>query len=120
MRPLLTKQSSIPPLPTAPLARRGSSVLLCAARVAKALSGTGHCLSALHQTAVQNRPPAHPPARPQHAQDISDEMRAVIRALKPHGDKIRVVLNKADQVGGGVGPRAFCSSHRGLVPMPGG
>ncbi|GBF89658.1 hypothetical protein Rsub_02828 [Raphidocelis subcapitata] len=30
--------------------------------------------------------------------DISDEMRAVIRALKGHDDKIRVVLNKADQI----------------------
>ena len=31
-------------------------------------------------------------------QDISDEMRQVIHALRGHDDKVRVVLNKADQV----------------------
>ena len=30
--------------------------------------------------------------------DISDEMRQVIHALRGHDDKVRVVLNKADQV----------------------
>lgn len=33
-----------------------------------------------------------------HKLDISDEFSEVIRALKNHEDKIRVVLNKADQI----------------------
>lgn len=33
-----------------------------------------------------------------HKLDISDEFKRVIEALKPHGDKIRIVLNKADQI----------------------
>ena len=39
-------------------------------------------------------------------QDISDEMRQVINALRGHDDKIRVVLNKADQVRARVRARA--------------
>ena len=34
-----------------------------------------------------------------HKLDISDEFSEVIRALKNHEDKMRVVLNKADQIG---------------------
>ncbi|KAA0704006.1 EH domain-containing protein 1 [Triplophysa tibetana] len=34
-----------------------------------------------------------------HKLDISDEFSQVIRALKNHEDKMRVVLNKADQIG---------------------
>jgi len=30
--------------------------------------------------------------------DISDELKRVIELMKPHGDKVRVVLNKADSV----------------------
>lgn len=33
-----------------------------------------------------------------HKLDISDEFSEVIRALKNHEDKMRVVLNKADQI----------------------
>jgi len=33
-----------------------------------------------------------------HKLDISDEFREVIEALKPHDDKVRCVLNKADQI----------------------
>jgi hypothetical protein len=33
-----------------------------------------------------------------HKLDISDEFRAVIEALRGHDDKIRCILNKADQV----------------------
>ena len=33
-----------------------------------------------------------------HKLDISDEFSEVIKALKNHEDKIRVVLNKADQI----------------------
>ena len=33
-----------------------------------------------------------------HKLDISDEFKRVITSLKGHDDKIRVVLNKADQV----------------------
>tara|TARA_B110000305_G_C19170076_1_gene506840 strand:+ start:354 stop:527 length:174 start_codon:yes stop_codon:yes gene_type:complete len=33
-----------------------------------------------------------------HKLDISDEFRGVIEALRPHDDKVRCVLNKADQV----------------------
>lgn len=33
-----------------------------------------------------------------HKLDISDEFRSVINTLKPHSDKIKVVLNKADMV----------------------
>lgn len=33
-----------------------------------------------------------------HKLDISDELKKVITALKPHDDKMRVVLNKADQI----------------------
>lgn len=36
---------------------------------------------------------------PNPLQDISDEMRQVIHAMRGHDDKVRVVLNKADQVG---------------------
>lgn len=32
-----------------------------------------------------------------HKLDISDEFKAVIERLKGHDDKIRVILNKADQ-----------------------
>ena len=34
-----------------------------------------------------------------HKLDISDELKEVLEVLKPHEDKIRIVLNKADQVG---------------------
>lgn len=34
-----------------------------------------------------------------HKLDISDEFKRVISSLRGHDDKIRVVLNKADQVG---------------------
>jgi len=33
-----------------------------------------------------------------HKLDISDELKQVIEVLRPHDDKIRLVLNKADQV----------------------
>ena len=33
-----------------------------------------------------------------HKLDISDELKRVIELMKPHADKVRVVLNKADQV----------------------
>lgn len=33
-----------------------------------------------------------------HKLDISDEFRTVIQTMKPHSDKIRVVLNKADMI----------------------
>jgi GTPase SAR1 family protein len=34
-----------------------------------------------------------------HKLDISDELKDVLEILEPHEDKIRIVLNKADQVG---------------------
>jgi hypothetical protein len=34
-----------------------------------------------------------------HKLDISDELKEVLKVLEPHDDKIRIVLNKADQVG---------------------
>ena len=34
-----------------------------------------------------------------HKLDISDEFKRTIVALKPHDEKIRVVLNKADTIG---------------------
>jgi predicted GTPase len=33
-----------------------------------------------------------------HKLDISDEFKAVMNTLKPHSDKIKVVLNKADMI----------------------
>lgn len=33
-----------------------------------------------------------------HKLDISDEFKSVINTLKPHSDKIRVILNKADMI----------------------
>ncbi len=33
-----------------------------------------------------------------HKLDISDELRVVLETLKPHQDKIRVLLNKADSM----------------------
>lgn len=37
-----------------------------------------------------------------HKLDISDEFSEAIKAFKGQDDKIRVVLNKADQVGGSI------------------
>lgn len=34
-----------------------------------------------------------------HKLDISDELKEVLKVLEPHDDKIRIILNKADQVG---------------------
>lgn len=42
-----------------------------------------------------------------HKLDISDEFSEAIRAFKGQDDKIRVVLNKADQVGPGWDPELF-------------
>lgn len=33
-----------------------------------------------------------------HKLDISDELKTVVESLRGHDDKIRIVLNKADQV----------------------
>lgn len=33
-----------------------------------------------------------------HKLDISDEFKSVIETLKPHSDKVRVILNKADMI----------------------
>lgn len=33
-----------------------------------------------------------------HKLDISDEFKNVINSLKPHSDKIKVILNKADKI----------------------
>jgi hypothetical protein len=33
-----------------------------------------------------------------HKLDISDELKTVLDVLKPHQDKIRVLLNKADTI----------------------
>ncbi len=35
-----------------------------------------------------------------HKLDISDEFKSVINTLKPHSDKIKVILNKADMITG--------------------
>lgn len=54
-----------------------------------------------------------------HKLDISDEFKRVIASLRGHDDKIRVVLNKADQVDTQqvIMPCTFYTSASRILPL---